>query len=139
MAIEVLYPRVTEAILRADLLADLGAPGAAQAYLDVSLLEERIADELPATDLEGEIARRGAVRAAGVAGEHGRARELAERYLAEEGTSPELRAEITALLAEPADELAAHDPRASTRYGYAEILRVTRALVEESYPFPVAC
>ena len=62
--IELLYPLITEAIRRAETLEDLRAPGAHSAYLDVSLLEERITEFLPACDPEGALARRGAVRAA---------------------------------------------------------------------------
>jgi hypothetical protein len=83
MSIENLYPLVSEAIQRAETLEDLGAPGARSAHLDVSLLEEKIAELLPASDPEGALARRGAVRAAFAAGELTRARKLAEEFLAE--------------------------------------------------------
>jgi hypothetical protein len=83
MTIELLYPLVTEAIRRAETLEDLQAPGARVAYLDVSILEEQVAEVLPASDPEGAVARRGAVRAALSANEQDRARQLAERYLAE--------------------------------------------------------
>ncbi len=73
MNLETLYPLVTEAIRRAEVLDELGAPGAQHAYLDVSLLEERIANLLPVSDAEGAIARRGAVSAAIAAHEFRRA------------------------------------------------------------------
>ena len=139
MTVKELNLLVSEAILRADALADLEAPGAAQAYLEVSLIEERLAEALPASRPQGAIARRGAVRAAGVAGDDHRARELAARYLAEEDAGPDLREEIKALVTAREDGFAAHDPQTARHYGFAEILRVTRALVEESEPFPVAC
>jgi hypothetical protein len=97
MDIEHLYPLVTEAIRRAEALEDLGAPGARSAHLDVSLLEEKIAAVLPASDPEGALARRGAVRAAVAAREVARARQLCERFLAEAGADPELRAELREL------------------------------------------
>ena len=139
MTIKELNLLVSEAILRADMLADLEAPGAAQAYLEVSLIEEQLAEALPASRPQGAIARRGAVRAAGIAGDDHRARELAARYLAEEDAGPDLREEIMMLLAEREEGFAAHDPQAAKQYGFAEILRVTRALVEEPDPFPIAC
>jgi hypothetical protein len=93
-SIEELYPLVTEAIRRAEVLEDLRAPGARPAYLDVSLLEERVAECLPASDPEGALARRGAVRAALSANEPVRARHLAEQYRAETGADDELRNEL---------------------------------------------
>lgn len=42
-------------------------------------------------------------------------------------------------MTEREDGFAAHDPQTAKRYGFAEILRVTRALVEDPDPFPVAC
>lgn len=97
MSIEELYPLVTEAIRRAETLEDLQAPGARSAYLDVSLLEERVTECLPASDPEGALARRGAVRAALSANEPARAEHLAERFLAEAGVNDELRSELVRL------------------------------------------
>ncbi|HEX3556635.1 MAG TPA: hypothetical protein VIA62_25720 [Thermoanaerobaculia bacterium] len=94
MSIESLYPLITEAIRRAETLEDLQAPGARSAYLTVSLLEERIAEFLPASDPEGALARRGAVRAALTAGEINRAQKLAGRFLAEADCGAELRDEL---------------------------------------------
>lgn len=92
--IERFYPLVTEAIRRAEALEDLEAPGTAAAYLDVSLLEEKIADSLPPSDPEGALARRGAVRAAITANKPQRAQQLVERFLAEDGVEPELHDEL---------------------------------------------
>lgn len=73
-----LYPRLTEAIRRAEALGtDLKAPAA---YLEVSKLEERIADLLPASNPEGLLARRGAIRAATAAGDTQRASALRARW-----------------------------------------------------------
>lgn len=98
MDLDLLYRLVTEAIQRADVLDDLRAPGAAEAHLDVSFLEERIADSLPASDPEGELARRGAVRAAGAAGDLKRAQDLVERFRADSDASDDLRQQLTDLL-----------------------------------------
>jgi hypothetical protein len=100
LTVEELNPLVTEAILRADTLADREAPRVAQAYIDVSLLEERIATLLPITDPEGELARRRAVRAASVGGDDQRARDRAARYIAQDGATLELREQLEALLAD---------------------------------------
>lgn len=86
MSTEILYPLISEAIRRAEALEDLGDPEAPAAHLVVSLLEERIAEMLPAADPEGALARRGAVRAALAAGDPTRARRLTARFL-EEDTS----------------------------------------------------
>ncbi len=91
MNLDALYQRVTEAILEAESLEMKGpSVEAAQAYLTVSFVEEEIAATLPASEEEGAIARRGAVRAALTAGLPTRAKELAERYMAEPGAPPEL-------------------------------------------------
>jgi hypothetical protein len=97
MSAELFYPLVTEAIRRAETLEDLGAPGTSAAFLDVSLLEEKIAETLPASDPEGALARRGAVRAALSARDPGRARQLAERFLAEPDIDAEAREELLQL------------------------------------------
>ena len=78
MDIETLYPLVTEAIRKAEVYEDIGAPGAMDAHRDVSLLEERVAKLLPASNPEGALARRGAVRAAVAAHDFARADALAE-------------------------------------------------------------
>ncbi len=97
MSIELLYPLLSEAILRAETLEDLAAPGTRSAYLDVSLLEERVAEVLPASDPEGALARRSAVRAALAAREFARAQQLAERFVAEAECDAALRAELLEL------------------------------------------
>jgi hypothetical protein len=100
MDIETLYPLVTEAIRRAETLEDLNAPEARPAFLEVSRLEECIANLLPLADYEGVIARCGAVRAAINAHEFGRARQLAARYEVEDGIDDALAADLAALKAQ---------------------------------------
>ncbi len=95
--IKTLYSLVTDAIRKAEALDDLKAPGVRDAYLDVSLLEERIASLLPASGEEGAIARRGAVTAAIDAHEFTRAEELAARYSAEDDIDISLNADLADL------------------------------------------
>lgn len=139
--IESLYPLVTESIRRAEMLEDLGAPGAAAAYLDVSLIEERIAGCLPASNRQGAIARRGAVRAALVAKDFSRAHALAARFSAESGVTAELKEELAGLFGEEDRATDGRDqaryPLAAKRYGMSEIRRVIRAWLQQGEPFPI--
>lgn len=80
MDLETLYRVVTERITSAEALAELGAPGAADAFRDVSLVEDQIASQCSADSIEGELARRGAIRAAINAGDLDRARGLFDLY-----------------------------------------------------------
>jgi hypothetical protein len=70
---------VTEAILRAEALAP-GSWEAQTAFRDVSEFEEAIASIVSAKEVEGVIARLGAISAALSAGEPLRALQLADRY-----------------------------------------------------------
>lgn len=137
MSIEALYPLITEAIRRAETLEDLHAPGARSAYLDVSLLEERAAEVLPASDPEGALARRGAVRAALAAKELTRAQQLAERFLAETGTDADLRVALLQFVEQAERSIAARYPHVAARFGLAEIRRLARALIQQGAPFPI--
>ena len=94
MSVETLYPMVSAAIQRAEDLEDRGAPGSKEAFLDVSRLEEQIAETLPASDPEGALARRGAVRAALSAHDPARARQLIDRYLADTECDQQLRSDL---------------------------------------------
>jgi hypothetical protein len=137
MSIELLYPLVSEAIRRAETLEDLGAPGAHSAYLDVSLLEERISAALPASDPEGALARRGAVRAALAAKEFTRARQLAERFLVETGDDAELQADLLQLSTQGERSLATRFPHVVANIGLQEIRRLAQAFIQQGAPFPI--
>ncbi|HEY7214322.1 MAG TPA: hypothetical protein VIC28_06815, partial [Thermoanaerobaculia bacterium] len=76
------------------------------AWAEVSSLEEELAKILPASQPEGRIARRGAVRAALKARDFARAQALAERYLAEKDATRTLRTDLRQLLQEDARTLA---------------------------------
>jgi hypothetical protein len=103
MELDDLNARVTEAILRAERLP-VGSDQAQEAFREVGRLEETIADLTTAHDVEGEIARLGAVTAALSAAEPLRALVLVERYLAER-VSPEAAVKLEALRAEAEAEL----------------------------------
>ncbi|MBI2267100.1 MAG: hypothetical protein HYU64_18390 [Armatimonadetes bacterium] len=94
MSLEPLYSKVSEAIRKAESMEDDGDPGAEEAYGEVSQLEEEIARLLPASNAEGALARRGALRAALAAGDFTRAVKLKDRYETEEGATDELRREL---------------------------------------------
>lgn len=95
MSIEELYPRVTEAIERAQALVDAGdAIGARRAYHEVFTIESEIATKLAGSTIEGAIARCGAVRAALKANRPDLARNLALEYLEDRDLTPDAQAEL---------------------------------------------
>ena len=137
MTVEILYPLLTEAIRRAEALEDLGAPGARSAYLDVSLLEERVSEALPASDPEGALARVGAVRGAVSARDFSRAQQLSERFLGEAGANERLRDELLSLAREAEEASAIRYPHVAVQFGFAEIRRLAQALIQQGAPFPI--
>ncbi len=90
--------RVTDAITVAEGLPK-DSPESWTAFREVSLLEEQIARSTPADDVEGEIARLGAVAAALSANEPLRAVQLGEIYLTE-GLADDIKAKLAAMLDE---------------------------------------
>lgn len=99
MSLAELNRRVTSAVFQAERLAE-GSWEAQAAYREVSLLEEKIASQTGPAEVEGIIAREGAVRAAIRAGEYLRALSLVARYLEEDGAAEDLRAELEVLRTE---------------------------------------
>jgi hypothetical protein len=95
---DLLNTLVTGAIWRAEQLEEKGVGSAPIVWAEVSSLEEALAKAIPASQPEGRIARRGAVRAALKARDFDRARSLTERYLGEEGATRSLRAALRQLL-----------------------------------------
>lgn len=89
---------VTDAIWRAQELEAVDISAAPQAWAEVSSIEEELAKAFPASDVQGKIARRGAVRAALKARDHTRAQALADAYLAEEAAPPSLKAALREIL-----------------------------------------
>jgi hypothetical protein len=90
--------RVTDAITIAEGIPK-DSPESWTAFREVSMLEEEIARLTSADDVEGEIARLGAVAAALSANEPLRAVQIGQRYLAED-----LAADIKSKLAAMLDE-----------------------------------
>lgn len=96
--LESLYERVTAAIFEAEAAERSGElKRTSLAYLVVSFIEADIAELIPASEPEGEIARRGAVRAALTAKQNERAHSLVNLYLSG-GGSRELKASLETLL-----------------------------------------
>ena len=144
MDLETLYPLVTEAIRRAEVFEDLHAPGARDAWRDVSRLEERITRILPASDPEGAIARRGAVRAAIAGGECERACDLVTRFKAEDDVSVTLVAELEALRQratvmsrQQTAVLRSRYPGAFARHGEVAIQQFVLAYHQQGAPLPI--
>ncbi|HEV7667608.1 MAG TPA: hypothetical protein VGS22_03725 [Thermoanaerobaculia bacterium] len=106
MSTDLLNTLVTGAIWRAEQLEEQGVGSVPLAWAEVSSLEEKLATALPASQPEGRIARRGAVRAALRAGNFSRAQALTERFLAEKEATQTLRAALRQLLEEDASALA---------------------------------
>lgn len=136
----------TEAILRAEALTDLGSPGARAAHLEVSQLEERIADLTLASSAEGAFARRGAIGAAVLAGRMDRAEELVATYGADPGAPEGLREELKELVARLAEDeqsqrreaIAKGFPSATARYSAGELVRLTEIIGRQAEPLPIA-
>ena len=144
MDLETLYPLVTDAIRRAEVLDELHAPGARVAYLDVSILEEQIATLLPPSKPEGAIARRGAITAAISAQQYDRAQELVARFSDEQEIEAPLRSDLKKLRKEALSMalqagrvMATRFPRVSERYGLDEVRRFARAFQEQGAPLPI--
>lgn len=100
---DTLYTNVTAAITNAETLRHQGRSiEAIMAYRDVCAIEQSIARVVPASDVEGTIARRSAVMAASNGGNPGLAVSLADHYMRDD-VPDEIRQDLDALrrLAEP--------------------------------------
>ena len=98
---------VTGAIWRAEQLEAHGIRPA-QAWAEVSSLEEELAKALPAAEAEGRIARRGAVRAALKAGDFLRAHLLSDGYLADEAAPKSFKTALRKILEDDDQSIASH-------------------------------
>jgi hypothetical protein len=120
---------VSGAIWRAEQLETRGIHPAAQAWAEVSSLEEELAKALPVAESEGRIARRGAVRAALKAGDYARAHELADGYLAEEAPRS-LKTALGKILEEDARAMASRFRYASKHHSWREAQDLARRFRE---------
>lgn len=135
MAVDLLHTMVSSAIWRAEQLDELGRE-AVSSWLEVSRLEEELSTLLPATEPEGRIARRGAVRAALKAHDFIRAQNLVSRY-ADEGVSEPLRKEYREALKANAKLLSDQFPHAAKHHRPTDVQRMASLLVERG-PFFLA-
>ena len=104
MELDDLYRDVSAAILEAERVEE-GTPAFIEASGRVSDLEQQIAAAVPASDPEGAIARRGAVRAALAAGERDLAHTLTRAYVDDPEAPVELRQELLELIVARTDVL----------------------------------
>jgi hypothetical protein len=100
MEADTLNTLVSAAIWRAEELEARGIRHASQAWAEVSSLEGELAKALPASQVEGRIARRGAVSAALKAGDYARAQALADGYTADEAAPESLKKSLREILEE---------------------------------------
>ena len=133
MAVDALHTLVSSAIWRAEQLDELDIDSAS-AWSEVSKLEEELASALPVKEAEGRIARRGAIRAALKAGDHGRAQDLVERFATEEGAPRMLCAELRRMLRADTQELAEQFPFAAKHHTPSDIRKLACHL-QQNGPF----
>jgi hypothetical protein len=130
--------QVSIAIRRAELLDEASSPAAKDAWHEVMLYEEQLAEIIPPQEITGGIARAGAVRAALAAGERLEADRLRARYLAEAPLSSERRAAIERAFQEHRERFAERFPTL-LRSGRLEVLPGWSALTSRISPvFPRA-
>jgi hypothetical protein len=112
---------VSIAIQRAELLDDIGAPTANDAWYEVMVYEERLTTITNPGDITGGIARVGAVRAALAAGLRLEAARLASKYLAEDSLPTERRIAIERVFQEDQERRARRFPALARSGRLAEL------------------
>jgi hypothetical protein len=131
MEVDTLNALVTGAIWRAEELEGRGIRSASLAWAEVSTIEEDLAKAHSVSEVQGRIARRGAVTAALKAGDYTRAYALVDSYLAEENAPESLKTELREILEENAQAMADRFQYASRHHslreaqGLADRLRAT--------------
>jgi len=115
---------VSGAIWRAEQLQEGGLASAAQAWAEVSELEEKLAASLPPSGSESRIARRGAVRAALKAGDFARAQALAEVF--GKGAPRALKSAQREMLDEEARQVAILFPHAAKQHSIRDVQELAR-------------
>lgn len=112
---------VSIAIRRAEILEELKSPRASDAWSEVMVYEERLAEITRPEEIPGGVARVGAVTAALAAGRRNEASRLASQYLAEAQLPSERRAAIQRAFQEDQERLARRFPALSKSGRLAEL------------------
>jgi hypothetical protein len=112
---------VSIAIRRAEILDETQSPGAADAWGEVMVYEERLAALTRPEEIPGGVARVGAVTAALAAGRRSDAARLAARYLAEETLPPERKEAVRRAFQEDEERLARRFPALAKSGRLAEL------------------
>ena len=130
METDALNALVSGAIWRAEQLENHGIRSAAQAWAEVSSLEEELAKVLPASESEGRISRRGAVRAALKAGDYARAHALTDGYLSEDDAPRSLKTALRKILEDDSQAIANRFRYASKHHSVREAQDLARRFRE---------
>jgi hypothetical protein len=112
---------VSIAIRRAEILDETQSPGAAEAWTEVMVYEERLTALTRPEEMPGGVARVGAVTAALAAGRRSDAARLAARYLAEEGFPSERQEAVRRAFQEDEERLARRFPALAKSGRLAEL------------------
>ena len=129
METDTLNTLVTGAIWRAEQLEACGLPPA-DAWAEVSSLEEKLAKAHPVAEPQGRIARRGAVRAALKAGDFSRAQLLSDGYLADEAAPKSLKTALRKILEDDDQALASQFRYAAKHHSPREARELARRFRE---------
>jgi hypothetical protein len=129
---------VSIAIRRAELLDAMESPTANDAWYEVMVFEERLAEITTPGDITGGVARVGAIRAALAAGQRQEAARLASQYLAEESLPPERRTAIDRAFHEDREHLARRFPTLAKNGRLAELDEWRATLSRNPRVFPFA-
>lgn len=130
MTLDDLNLLVTQAIRRAELLEELGAPTVKEAWAEVSLIEEQLALKQEASSAGGYFARRGAVNAAFKAGDVDRAEMLLEYFDREGPATVESLSQFREELTRHLKLYATRFPFAARKYGVEEMRRIEKLVAE---------
>jgi hypothetical protein len=135
--VDTLNTLVTDAIWRAEELESCGRSSAAVAWAEVSTIEEDLARAHSVSEVQGRIARRGAVTAALKARDYTRAYALVDGYLAEENAPESLKTELREILEENAQAMADRFQYASRHHSLREAQSLASRL-RSAGPFGMA-
>lgn len=120
MQLDILRTLVTGSIWKAQELEAMGLP-ADSAWLEVSRIEEKLAEALPLASAEGRVARRGALRSALKAGDAVRAAQLAQRLFEEARQDPAMTADLLEIQQKALTHLQERFPHAAQRTSIAAV------------------